>query len=123
MTLKLQCVLKCQSLRPIWHLYYFIYMYFLYADSQEKAGHSQAASRDPIEFCSHIPSEVRKTQQRIALEEAEKSMDEEAKAREREIQHEQLAAIFSLMEQQKEKFGVESMDDIQEQMKLYTAPK
>ena len=81
---------------------------------------TSTVTRDPIEFCSHIPSEVRKTQQRIALDEAEKTMDDNAKAREREIQSEQLAAIFDLMERQKEKFGVDTMDDIQEQMKLYT---
>ena len=38
---------------------------------------------------------------------------------EKEIQREQLANIFKLMNVQKDKFGVESMDDMDSQMKLY----
>lgn len=75
---------------------------------------------DPLAYCSHIPGEIRRTQQRIVLEEAEKAMDEEARKKEREIQRQQLAAIFNLMEKQKDKFGVDSMEDINEQMKLYS---
>ena len=38
---------------------------------------------------------------------------------EREIQRQQLQEIFKLMEQNSDKFGASSMEDVQQQMKLY----
>jgi len=38
---------------------------------------------------------------------------------EREIQRRQLEDIFRLMEENKEKFGVNDVNDVQDQMKLY----
>lgn len=35
--------------------------------------------KDPIEFCGHIPSEVKKTQQRIAMKKLEEEMTEDQK--------------------------------------------
>ena len=35
--------------------------------------------RDPISFCDHIPSEVKKTQQRIAMKKLEEEMNENDK--------------------------------------------
>lgn len=40
--------------------------------------------------------------------------------KERKTRNEQLAKIFAMMEQQSEKFGVQSEDDLKEQMKLYS---
>ena len=40
-------------------------------------------------------------------------------AREREVQRKQLEEIFKLMAQNDDKFGVNSFDEIQEQMTLY----
>jgi len=77
--------------------------------------------RDPIEFCNHIPSEIRKTTQKVAMKKIEEEMSEDQKQNEREIQRQQLEAIFKLMAEQEEKFGINNMDDMQEQMKLYTA--
>lgn len=53
------------------------------------------------------------------MKKIEEDMTEEQKANEREIQRQQMEAIFKLMEDQEEKFGVGTMDDMQEQMKLY----
>ena len=38
---------------------------------------------------------------------------------ERELQRQQLEQIYRLMEQNGDKFGVSSMEEIQQQMKLY----
>ena len=38
---------------------------------------------------------------------------------ERELQRQQLQEIYRLMEQNSDKFGVSSMDEVQQQMKLY----
>ena len=37
--------------------------------------------KDPIEFCGHIPSEVKKTQQRIAMKKLEEEMTEDQKVK------------------------------------------
>ena len=74
---------------------------------------------DPQHYMSHIQSEVKRSQQRVALKKIEEEMSAEQKAREREIQHEQLEAIFKMMAEHKEKFGVSDMDDMQSQVKLY----
>ncbi len=41
------------------------------------------------------------------------------KQREEDVKNEQLEAIFKLMEEQKQKFGEMSKDEIKEQMRLY----
>ena len=68
---------------------------------------------------SHIQSQVKRSQQRVALKKIEEEMSAEQKAKEREIQHQQLEAIFKMMEEHKEKFGVSDMDEMQKQIKLY----
>ena len=55
------------------------------------------------------------------MKKIEEEMSEDQKQNEREIQRQQLEAIFKLMAEQEEKFGINNMDDMQEQMKLYTA--
>ncbi|XP_078611719.1 uncharacterized protein LOC144882070 [Branchiostoma floridae x Branchiostoma japonicum] len=57
--------------------------------------------------------------QRKVYKEAERCMTDEDRAAERRIQQEQLAAIFKLMQDNEDKFGVQSYDDVEEQMKLY----
>ncbi|CAH1274223.1 Hypp5277 [Branchiostoma lanceolatum] len=59
--------------------------------------------------------------QRKVYKEAERCMTEEDRETERRIQQEQLAAIFKLMQDNEDKFGVQSYDDVEEQMKLYTS--
>ena len=62
---------------------------------------------------------MKKTKQRVALKKIEAEMTKEQRELEREIQRKQLEDIFKLMEEQKEEFGISSVDDVQEQMKLY----
>ncbi|XP_019642060.1 PREDICTED: trans-Golgi network integral membrane protein 2-like [Branchiostoma belcheri] len=57
--------------------------------------------------------------QRKVYKEAERGMTDEDRETERRIQREQLAAIFKLMQDNEDKFGVQSYDDVEEQMKLY----
>ena len=44
---------------------------------------------------------------------------ENFQAKEREVQRKQLEDIFKLMDQNNDKFGINSFDDIQDQMTLY----
>lgn len=46
-------------------------------------------------------------------------MTAEERNEEREIQRRQLEEIFRVMEEQKEKFGVNDVADVQEQLKMY----
>ncbi|KAE9551670.1 hypothetical protein FO519_005110 [Halicephalobus sp. NKZ332] len=59
-------------------------------------------------------------QLRAKTQKIESGMTDEEREHERKTRNEQLAKIFSMMEQQSEKFGIQSEDDLQEQMKLYS---
>ncbi|KAK4307542.1 hypothetical protein Pmani_020689 [Petrolisthes manimaculis] len=56
---------------------------------------------------------------RHVLETVQKSMTDQQRSEEREAQSQQLAAIFKMMQEQEEKFGETTIDDIRDQMKLY----
>lgn len=77
------------------------------------------ARSDPVKFCSHIPGHIKQTKHRIAQQKIEATMTQEERNQEREIQRRQLEEIFHVMEDQKDKFGVNDMADIQDQMKMY----
>lgn len=49
----------------------------------------------------------------------EEKMSEEERKKEQQIQQEQLAKIFEMMEMQKEKFGINEKEELVEQMRLY----
>ncbi|BFZ03181.1 hypothetical protein BsWGS_06219 [Bradybaena similaris] len=74
---------------------------------------------DPVEYCEHIQGEFKRVQQSVATRTIEKSLTEQQLQEEREVQRRQLGEIFRLMQQQEERFGIGSMDDMQEQLKLY----
>jgi len=57
---------------------------------------------------------------RLGIKEVESQMSEEELDQEREMQRKQLEEIFKLLETDKDKYGVTTMDDLQAQMKLYT---
>jgi len=78
-----------------------------------------SARSDPVKFCSHIQGEIKKTKHRIAQQKIEESMSFDERNKERDIQRRQLEEIFRVMEEQKEKFGVNDVSDIQEQLKMY----
>lgn len=73
---------------------------------------------DPVDYCGHIQREIKKTKQRLATEKIETEMTKEQKMEERLIQKRQLEEIFKLM-QNKAEFGMSSVDEIQEQIKMY----
>ena len=72
-----------------------------------------------MEYCEHIQSEVKKAKIRVAEKRIGETMTPDQVAEERELQKKQLEEIFRLMQEQNEKFGVNSVEDIQNQMKLY----
>lgn len=74
---------------------------------------------DPMQYCEHIQSEVKKAKIRVAEKRIGETMTPEQIAEEKELQRKQLEEIFRLMQEQNEKFGVSSVEDIQNQMKLY----
>lgn len=74
---------------------------------------------DPVDYCDHIQREVKLTKQKAALKEIESHMTDEQVEEERRTQKKQLEEIFKLMAEQKEHFGINSVDDVQDQMKLY----
>uniref|UniRef100_A0AC34Q5Y3 Uncharacterized protein n=1 Tax=Panagrolaimus sp. JU765 TaxID=591449 RepID=A0AC34Q5Y3_9BILA len=59
-------------------------------------------------------------QLRAKTQKIENEMTAEEREQERIIRNEQLAKIFAMMEQQTEKFGIQSEDDLKEQLKLYS---
>ncbi|CAL1527480.1 unnamed protein product [Lymnaea stagnalis] len=74
---------------------------------------------DPVDYCEHIQGEIKRVQQSVATRTIAKNLTEEQLNEEREVQRKQLAEIFKLMQEQQDRFGIGSMDDMQEQMKLY----
>jgi len=86
--------------------------------SLERQDDDQTRS-DPVKFCSHIPGHIKQTKHRIAQQKIEATMTPEERSQEREIQRRQLEEIFRVMEEQKDKFGVNDFTDVQEQMKMY----
>lgn len=74
---------------------------------------------DPLQYCEHIQSEVKKARHRVATKEIRRNLTAEEMENEREIQRKQIEDIFKLMEQHSDKFGVASEDDVRQQMKLY----
>jgi DNA topoisomerase VI subunit B len=75
--------------------------------------------RDPVEYCTHIQSQIKQTQHRLAQEKVMSKLSQKQQEEEREIQRRQLEDIFRLMEEHKEKFGVSDVGDVKEQLKLY----
>lgn len=57
---------------------------------------------------------------RLGIKDIENEMTEEELDQEKEMQRKQLEEIFKLLENDKDKYGVTTMDDLQAQMKLYT---
>ena len=74
---------------------------------------------DPIQYCEHIQSEVKKAKHRVAEREVKQNMSAADMQAERELQRRQLEEIFKLMQQNDDKFGAARMEDVQQQMKLY----
>lgn len=74
---------------------------------------------DPVEYCEHIQGEIKYIQQSLAAQTNRKSLSEQQMLEEKEVQCRQLAEIFQIMQAQQDQFGVGSLDDVQEQMKLY----
>lgn len=88
------------------------------ASEQRDYGPALARS-DPMKYCSHIQGQIKQTQHRIAQQKIEAMMSEEERSKEKDIRRQQLADIFRVMEEQKEKYGVKDVSDIQEQLKMY----
>lgn len=74
---------------------------------------------DPLYYCEHIQSEIKKVKQGVTTRKICQDMSEDQMAEERQRQRDQLAEIFRLMQEQQDKFGINSMEEMQDQMRLY----
>lgn len=74
---------------------------------------------DPVEYCEHIQSEVKKAKQRLTEKKFNQVLSPEQIQEEKAMQRQQLEAIFKLMKDQDKQFGVGCIEDVQSQMKLY----
>ncbi|XP_072044057.1 uncharacterized protein [Amphiura filiformis] len=70
--------------------------------------------QDTIEDVHKQHHKAKELEEEVAKTLSQEQLEEEAKVRQN-----QLAAIFKLMEENKDRFGVDSMTDVQEQYKLY----
>lgn len=93
-------------------LYVYLYYTCSLADDKDEV--------DAKTYTEHIPAEIKKVKQRIISKEIEGKMTPEERLKEREIQRKQLEEIYKLMQEQDDKFGIEDMTDVSEQMKYYT---
>lgn len=80
---------------------------------------SDESNIDPLQYCEHIQSEVKKARHRVATKEIRQNLTAEDMVNEKDIQRKQIEDIFKLMEQNSDKFGTSSEADVQQQMKLY----
>jgi len=76
-------------------------------------------TQDPVSYCEHIQGEVKRVKQKLATKRIQETLTQEQIDEEKKVQQQQLEAIFKLMQEQSEKFGLTSMDDVQDQMSLY----
>jgi len=71
------------------------------------------------EDLAHLPGQLKSVKLRKATKQVEEALTDEQKEEEAVVRGQQLESILMLMRQQEEKFGNSSMEDIQEQLKLY----
>lgn len=67
----------------------------------------------------NLQSRMKKVKHRMMNEQLEKDMSSEDRKREAEVKQQQLEAIFKLMEKNPDQFGISSMSEMEEQVKLY----
>jgi len=68
---------------------------------------------------AHLPGQLKSVKLRKATKQVEEGLTDEQKQEEVMVRNQQLESILTLMRQQQEKFGSSSMEDIEEQLKLY----
>lgn len=71
------------------------------------------------EDLAHLPGQLKSVKLRKATKQVEEGLTDEQKQEEAQVRSQQLESILTLMRQQEEKFGNSSMEDIEEQLKLY----
>nr|XP_054762578.1 matrix-remodeling-associated protein 7-like [Lytechinus pictus]XP_054762579.1 matrix-remodeling-associated protein 7-like [Lytechinus pictus]XP_054762580.1 matrix-remodeling-associated protein 7-like [Lytechinus pictus] len=86
-------------------------------DSEQTNENEHEGEGDDIESKTQHLAGPQKTKKLV--EEVSKMMSDEQKQEERRIQSEQLEAIFKLVQNQQDTFGIGSLEDIEDQFKLY----
>ncbi|KAK7492841.1 hypothetical protein BaRGS_00015979 [Batillaria attramentaria] len=83
------------------------------------SGSKRLEEIDPVMYCEHIQGEIKRVKQEVATRKIRETLTQEQIEEERLRQQEQLSEIFRLMQEQNERFGISSIDEMKEQMKLY----
>ena len=100
-------------------MFFCAVLFCLAGEGSTGSGSVLDAKSDPVEYCTHIQSQIKQTQHRLTQDKIMSKLTRQQLEEEREIQRRQLEDIFRLMEENKEKFGVNDVDDVRDQMKLY----
>uniref|UniRef100_A0A0B6ZS26 Matrix-remodeling-associated protein 7 helical domain-containing protein n=1 Tax=Arion vulgaris TaxID=1028688 RepID=A0A0B6ZS26_9EUPU len=79
--------------------------------SEQDSGH--------LKYYEHIHGDIKHVPLSVAARTIKQSLTEQQLLQEKEAQCKQLAEIFRLMQGQQDQLGIGSIDDMQEQMKLY----
>lgn len=79
----------------------------------------EATSEQGLLEATEQPADMKNSERRSLERRVQNQMTAEQRDAEREAQSQQLAVIFKMMQEQEEKFGKTSIDDIKDQMKLY----
>lgn len=87
--------------------------------SEIPQGADIARDIDPVDYCGHIQAKVKQAQSQATKKLVEQELTKEQLDDEKALQQQQMEAIFKLLQEQEEKFGIRSMEDVQSQMKLY----
>ncbi|CAM1303638.1 Uncharacterised protein g3559 [Pycnogonum litorale] len=82
--------------------------------------YSDENKTDILEFAEHVPAQVKKMKQKVTTKKIWQNMTEEDKRKEIDVQKQQLDDIFNLIQDHGEKFGISTISEMEEQMRLYT---
>ncbi|KAK7113654.1 hypothetical protein V1264_012903 [Littorina saxatilis] len=89
-------------------------------DSEGQDSTAKESAIDPVYYCEHIQGEIKKVKQDVTTRKICENLSEEEIESEKQRQRDQLEEIFRLMQEQQERFGISSFDEMQDQMRLYS---
>lgn len=78
-------------------------------------------ANDPVEIndSESILSQIKMSRHKAIAEELSSGLTEEQLQQEKETEKKQLEAIFQLLKEQQDKFNVNSMEELKDQLRLY----
>lgn len=88
---------------------------------QDDTNHNNQQAKDPMEIkdSESILSRIKLSRQKAIAEQLSAGLTEEQLQQEKETERKQLEAIFQLLKEQQDKFHVNSMEELEDQLRLY----